>query len=104
MSVVLTNVRALYVVELVLNLTANLALKICGFPTKNKVTFIQESRCDTTHKYGERRPFFLLTYKVAFTIQQVRNKGKKSTEVTGAVGMGASCPNCKYYFPTLMQR
>jgi hypothetical protein len=39
MSVVLTNVRALYVVELVLNLTTNLALKICGFPTKNKVTF-----------------------------------------------------------------
>jgi hypothetical protein len=39
MSVVLANARALYVVELVLNLTTNLALKICGFLTKNKLTF-----------------------------------------------------------------
>jgi hypothetical protein len=103
MSVVLTNVRVLHVVELVLNLTTNLALKICGFPTKNKVTFTYASRCDTTYKYRERRPSFLLTYKAAFNIQHVRNKGKRSIEVTGVVDTEANSPNCKYYFLTLMQ-
>jgi hypothetical protein len=49
------------------------------------------------------RPSLLLTSKVAFINQQVRIKGKKSTEVRGVVDMEAYCPHYKYYYPTLMQ-